>query len=41
MPDPYERYHADLASSDGMPDVPHEPEPASAEAEAGEASASD
>jgi hypothetical protein len=28
MCDPYERYHADLASSEGMPDAPHDAEPA-------------
>ena len=26
MPDPYERYLADLASADGMPDPPADPE---------------
>ena len=25
MRDPYERYHADLASADGMPEAPPEP----------------
>jgi hypothetical protein len=25
MPDPYERYLADLASADGMPDAPGDP----------------
>lgn len=26
MPDPYERYLADLASADGMPEAPADPE---------------
>lgn len=29
MPDAYERYLADLASADGMPEAPSEPETAS------------
>ena len=41
MRDPYERYHADLASADGMPDSPHDPEPAPAEPDGGEASPGD
>ena len=41
MPDPYERYHADLASADGMPDSPHDPEPAPAETHAVEESPGD
>lgn len=41
MPDPYERYHADLASADGMPDSPHDPGPAPAEPHAVEESPGD
>ncbi|HEU4454971.1 MAG TPA: hypothetical protein VFR81_18045 [Longimicrobium sp.] len=29
MPDPYERYLADLASADGMPEVSSDPDPVS------------
>lgn len=29
MPDPYERYLADLASADGMPEAPADPDAAS------------
>lgn len=41
MRDPYERYHADLASADGMPEAEHDPAPAPAEPDGGEMPQSD